>query len=115
VVEIAVWMRARHHLRNRVHVISLSALNPWWFVCELRLVGSSSTYVALAIRHFLVALPPVRDLLLCAKHLFVAAMVAIVLAANSEAALRARRGLAVGSIEQISGANEQIPEPGQSD
>src|SRR6478609_4815182 len=39
---------------------------------------------------FLVASHPVRDLLLCAKHLFVAAMVAIVLAANSEAALRAR-------------------------
>jgi hypothetical protein len=37
----------------------------------------------------------VQDLLLSAKHLFVAAMVAIVLAANSEAALRARRGLAV--------------------
>ena len=43
---------------------------------------------------FLVALPPASDLLLCAKHLFVAAMVAIVLAANSEVTLRARRGLA---------------------
>jgi hypothetical protein len=32
----------------------------------------------------------VRDLLLLAKHLFVAAMMAIVLAANSEAALMAR-------------------------
>jgi hypothetical protein len=33
----------------------------------------------------LVAVLPVRDLLLCAKHLLFAAMVAIVLAANSEA------------------------------
>ena len=39
---------------------------------------------------FLVALPPVRDLLLFAKHLFVAAMVAIGLAADSEAVLMAR-------------------------
>jgi hypothetical protein len=59
-------------------------------------------YFAVQIgRHFFphddaVAVPrPVRDLLLFAKHLFVTAMAAIVLAANSEAALRARRGLAV--------------------
>ena len=30
--------------------------------------------LAISIVRFLVALPPVRDLLLCAKHLFVAAM-----------------------------------------
>ena len=63
----------------------------------------------------LVAMPSVWDLLLFAKHLCVAAMAAIVLAANSQVALRARRGLAVGSIEQISGTNEQIQGPGQSD
>ena len=34
--------------------------------------------LAISIVRFLVALPPVRDLLLCAKHLFVAAMVAAV-------------------------------------
>src|SRR5437763_6381035 len=62
---------------------------------------------------FLVALPPVRDLLLCAKHLFVAAMVVAIVPAGAQkmsnrnsSALNSEQGLA--SIPMVQGGLSRL-------
>ena len=62
------------------------------------------------MRHPLVALPPVRDLIICAKHLFVAAMAAITPYRARVFRLLDAFRLATGNFTRYGGVSENLQE-----